>query len=61
MDDTPTTDCYVSYYISQGSQTESSIQNIYNKYKRLKKLPTYEPTGCRTGNKCQRYCANKHK
>jgi hypothetical protein len=21
-------------------------------YKRLKKLPTYEPTGCRIGNKC---------
>jgi Ca2+-dependent lipid-binding protein len=29
MDDTPTTDCYISYYSSQGSQTESSIQNIY--------------------------------
>jgi hypothetical protein len=34
--------------------------NIYI-YKRLKKLPTYEPTGCRIGNKCYRYCANKHK
>ena len=36
-------------YFSEKSILAKQINDIY---KRLKKLPTYEPTGCRIGNKC---------
>ena len=46
---------YPVYHISWKHFHMTSAQHIYIYiyiYKRLKKLPTYEPTGCRIGNKC---------
>ena len=52
MDDKPTTDCYVSYYISQGSQIECNIQNIYKQNSNTEKLLEFVFREKKTKSRC---------